>query len=318
MLFDDVQAVVPWSFQLDRNFHLIVWKRTGEDEGILFCGNNFEGSTHGSTTAPHALEPDYPGVRQTVVSLYHTLDGARLRQSSGQVLRLTDEARSLQAQAARELTAAAGLLAENRRTAAALTDRAGVLRCAQRLAAREFPRTGHAPSEQVRLLSAVTPKGIVVFEDTVPALARRIIVLHDEYGAVSRLFLAQLRTSALERGHHILSCRCPLAPDDSWEHLFLPEAGAAVLTSNQRHPFRFEGQKNIHCTRFMDADGLRRRRERLTFGRRAADRLLRETSSFQREAKAVHDRLETLYQQATDFSGVDAVCARLEQELHLN
>lgn len=265
-------------------------------------------------TPPHAVEPVCPGALERVVSLYHTMDVARLTENRGQILRLSMRCKALQERAASYIAGASKLLADSRATASWSTDTAKASAFAARLALRYLPRGESEGEEQVRLLSAVTPKGVLTFYSTVPALADTIVVFHDEYGLCSRLILEELRRQALRRGCSIISCPCPLGCGEI-EHLFIPALRLAFLTSNSWHPMDFEGQKNIHCRRFEDKSKLHCRKKRLRFNRRAAAELLGQASAMQREAKLSHDAMEQLYGATIDFAAVDRAAEELRAEL---
>ncbi len=265
-------------------------------------------------TAPHVLEPAYPGAVQQVVDLYHTMDPQRLRQERLQIIALFRRCKSLQERAAQYISTAAGLLQDSRRTALATLDEQKMRAYAARLAMRYLPSTDREGREEVRLLSAVTPKGRLVFFNTIEALAKDKVVFHDQYGGAAPLLLAMLRRHALERGYHVITCRCPLQ-QDAVDHLFIPERNLAFLTSNHWHTMAFDGQKNIHCTRFAPKDALRGRKKRLRFNQRAAQELLDQASEAQRQAKASHDELEQYYQNAVDFQEVDKMGDRLVETL---
>lgn len=267
-------------------------------------------------TAPHTLEPAYPGAREEVVSLYNTMDTEKLKEHRQQIIALFRRCKCLQDRAARYIASAAGLLADSRRTAATATDLEKARAYANRLVLRYLPIRQGEGSESIRLLSAITPQGHKVFYDTIPALADTFVVFHDEYGAASSLLLNTLRAAALARGYHVITCPCPLS-EGKIDHLFIPERGLAFLTGNSWHPMDLEGQKNIHCTRFEEKNGLRCRKKRLRFNRRAAADLLEQASNMQREAKASHDELEHYYGAAIDFSKVDAAAAVLHKKLGL-
>lgn len=268
-------------------------------------------------TAPHTLDPAQPGARERVVSLYHTFDNEKLAANADKIAALFETCSCLQGRAARYIASASALLQDSRRTAARCLDTEKLEKYAAGLAARWLPRTGRPGREHLRLLSAVTPKGILVFRDTVPALADTIIVFEDEAGAASRLLMDRLRTEALARGHEVITCRCGMAQEDKIDHLLLPGLRLAFLTSNSWHPMEFAGQKNVHCTRFADQDALRGRKRRMRFNRKAAAELLAQASAMQREAKKNHDALEEYYKDAVDFAGVDAARDALFAELGL-
>lgn len=265
-------------------------------------------------TAPHTVEPAYPGAVQKVVDLHHVLDNDYLTAHRGEIVALFRRCSALQEQAGRSIRAAAALLEDSRRITAPLVNEEKLLGWTRRLGARRLPRTDHPGSESIRLLSAVTPKGRMVFLNTVKALADEFIVLHDEQGAAAPMALALLREMALERGYSIITCPCPLR-EGVIDHLFIPELRLAFLTGNSWHPMNLDGRQNVHCTRFLEKGALRGQRARLRFDRRAAVELLELASEAQRQAKASHDELESYYRTAADFSQLDEIAARLTETL---
>lgn len=265
-------------------------------------------------TAPHVVEPAYPGAVQQVVDLHHTLDTGYLTAHRGEIVALFHRCSALQDQAGRSIRAAASLLEDSRRIAAPLVNEEKLLGWAKRLGTRKLPRTDHAGSESIRLLSAVTPKGRMVFLNTVETLASERIVLHDEQGAAAPLAMALLRQMALDRGYSIITCPCPLR-DGVIDHLLIPELRLAFLTGNSWHPMELENRQNVHCTRFFEKGAMRNQRARLRFDRRAAAELLELASAAQRQAKASHDELEHYYRTAADFSQLDEIAVRLTETL---
>lgn len=265
-------------------------------------------------TAPHTLEPDAPGADEIVVSLYHTIHAEALRPHAEQIKTLFAQNRALRTRAARYIASAGSLLLDSRRAEACSADFDKVRRYVKRLCARLLPRTERIGSESLRLLSAVTPKGEVFYQNTVSALADKIIVFRDEYGAVSRLMLELIRAESLVRGYQIITCPCAMHPEDKIDHLIIPELRLAFLTDNSWHPVHLSGVQSVRCSRFLDREHLAGYRARLRFNQRAAAELLEQSCALMAQAKSCHDELETYYRAAVDFSAVDAAakdCARL-------
>ena len=151
-------------------------------------------------TAPHTIEPDAPGADEVVLSLYHTIQADALRPHAEEVKALFARNAALRARAARYVASAGSLLLDSRRAEACSANFEKVRRYVKRLCTRLLPRTENTAREELRLLSAVTPKGEVFYQHTAQALADRFIVFRDEYGAVSRLLLELIRAEALARG----------------------------------------------------------------------------------------------------------------------
>lgn len=283
-------------------------------DGVVFCT---QGAAIVDATAPHVLEPGAPGADETVVSLYHTLDTEALRANRGVIDTLFARNASLRGRAARYIASASSLLLDNRRAAACSTDFSRARAYARHLALQYLPRRETRGSEQLRFLSAITPQGCLFYTDTVRVLADRCIVFHDEYGAASRLIFETLRTEALARGYAVITCRCALHPEDKIDHLLIPALRLAFLTDNSWHRCSFPGQKNIHCTRFLDLAHLHDFRARLRFNRKAAGDLTAQAVVLMAQAKACHDELETYYRTAVDFAAVETETERCAQQLGL-
>ena len=268
-------------------------------------------------TAPHTIEPDAPGADEVVLSLYHTIQADALRPHAEEVKALIARNAALRARAARYVASAGSLLLDSRRAEACSANFEKVRRYVKRLCTRLLPRTEGTASEELRLLSAITPKGMVFYRGTVEALADRYVVFRDDYGAVSRLLLELIRAEALARGYHIITCPCAMHPEDQIDHIFIPALRLAFLTDNLWHPIQLPGVQAVRCTRFVDRENLSGFRARLRFNDRAASELIDQAVALMAQAKNCHDELETYYRAAVDFDQVNAVAANCQKILGL-
>ena len=229
------------------------------------------------------------------MSLYRAVDRHKLQAHRSEIISLFRQNKALVERATRYITAAGSLLQDSMRVALSCTDTAKARAFAGTLSRRYISSSGEAPHEEIRLLSALTLQGIIFYSNTIAKLADTIVVLDDEYGAASRTLLYALREEALQKGHNIVTCYCSMSPYEKIEHLFIPALRLCFVTSNSYHPIQFSGQRTIHCTRFCNKEGLKLRRKRLHFNKRAVDELFAQASSIQKEAKECHDALEQYY-----------------------
>ncbi len=256
-------------------------------------------------TPPHVLEPAYPVAFEDVVSLYRAIDPEKLRARRAEVISLFGQCKALSERATRYITAAGSLLQDSMRIALSCTDTEKARAFSASLSRRYLPDAEGPGREDIRLLSALTPKGLIFFDETLRKLCDTIIVLDDAYGSSSRTLLYALRGLALEKGHHVITCYCSMSPYEKIEHLLFPALRLGFVTSNAFHPIHTEGQRTIHCTRFCSREGLRLRRGRLRFNQKAADELLAQAQSVLIEARTCHKALEECYIQAVDFAFLD-------------
>lgn len=199
-------------------------------------------------TAPHIIEPHYWGAVEQIVNLSACSDGSLLYERREGVREASDACSALHARCRRFLGAAASLLSDNARTALEYTDADKISRSAARIAAREFG-SSHAGEgrEWRRFLSAVTPQGMLTFHETLQSLCPRIYSLEDEYGASSRLLLAELRQRALDAGLEIFTCACPLSPA-AQAGAFAHSLTGDGFTTLQTHAKRISRSTGVfHC-----------------------------------------------------------------------
>lgn len=265
-------------------------------------------------TAPHTIDPRYPGAAETVLDLSAYLDEAPLRQDRAEVIRLFTENASQHARAVRFLQAAESLSRDIRRLALQNTDTEKIERYASRFAARRFgaPR-GTIGTEKKRFLSAVTPDGVYIHRNTADTLCDELVVIDDPYGAVSAVLLGALRRYALGAGLDVIACLHPLHPDAGPQHLLLPQIRLGIVTANTFQ--HWEGTSTVHASRFIDTAALRSHRSRITFSRRTEKELLEEAVAASHNALTVHDALEAHYRRAMDYTAVDALAERVTDEI---
>ncbi len=267
-------------------------------------------------TLPHAVEPKYPGAYETTVDLSDCWNEKMLREHSTEISALFDSNHRLHEEARRYISAAANLLEEaNRLGTESLfpgkTENAALKICAREIGKGEKKRG----TEKQRFLSAVTEKGIVFMNRTPKILCERIYALEDEAGAVSRIFMNMVRKYALEHGFDIITCKCPVFPSEKTEHIFIPSLKLGFITLNRRHKFDIETKRTIHSVRFYDPKKYSRHKIRIRFALRLASNLIDEAALCMKEAKQVHDVLESYYIPAMNFSKADEKLKRIIDEI---
>lgn len=259
-------------------------------------------------TPPHAIEPQYPGAFEQLIDLSGCWDTHTLYESRLEIMPLASKISRCHEHCRRFLCAANSLLMDTYRIALEATSTTKTARAARRIAQAEFHGGKEVSGkESVRLLSAVTNRGIVQFEETAQLLCERIYRIDDPYGAASRLLLQVLRSEALAHGLDIISCYCPLAPFEKLEHLFIPSLKLGFMTANDYHGAPANPYKIIRARRFTDPELLKKSRKRIAFNKKAAGQMLEQSVRLLGEAKTLHDKLETYYIAAMNFDLVDAV-----------
>ena len=269
-------------------------------------------------TSPHALEPKYPEAREHVFSLYNHIDAAAIKMQAAHIETLFDSISKNYERSSRYISAAAALINDTARVAGCFTDVAKAKRYGEKLALQHaVAQQGESGTEQLRMLSALTPQGPIFFGDTITALADDVIIIDDPYSAASRALLQAMRDRLLKQGRDIITCYCEIAPMEKIEHIFIPGDRFAILTSNTIHTCKVDGAKTIHAKRFMQPDVLKSRKKRLAFNKKAGKSLMDQAVDLMKNAKDQHDELERIYIAATDFGAYAAELEKLYAYLEI-
>lgn len=254
-------------------------------------------------TAPHVVEPRYPGVVESYVNLGECYDKAGLQLVRQEIMGCMTGYKDCYKRAYRCLGAAAEIAEDMRAilTTEALEEKAA--KRARGILSREVRGEGGGSGlVKQRFLGAVTHQGLVRYYDTADALCKRIYVLEDSYG-LSHLLLTHLLSAVTAAGYDVVACPSPMAPD-RLEHLLIPELSLAFLSASPALPYGKRPARRIHMDAMADPELARRNKARLRFSRKVSSALTDEAVSSLAQAKAMHDELEDLYNPHVDFDRV--------------
>lgn len=266
-------------------------------------------------TSPHIIEPQFPGVVENILNLGEFWDSQILREQGAEIRRLTLAHSDEHRRCVQFLSAVRAIDNDSLRTIKQCVDRSKIENYAKRLAGREFASKAAGRqvrgSEMRRFLSAVTPFGVHMHFDTIRLLCDKIFAIKDEYGFCSSTLLEILRENALNRGYDVISCHCPIHPEEKLEHLFIPELGMGFFTENAYHSLPMQATRKIHTRRFIDNVRLSESSCRLRFNTKARRDLIQEAVCRLELAKSIHDKLEDYYGRAMNFSNIEALAMRV-------
>ena len=250
-------------------------------------------------TAPHTVDPVYPAVCQEILNFGEFWDSS-LIESKTEIIEITDRNKALHKTASRYITAAGEMLYDNYKIAAACRDDKKCKTFAEKLCKSIFQKNERTPKETVRFLSGITPVGFVSFPQTVKG---NLIILNDEFFAVTSYILNIIRQNALQNGYNIITLKNPFFPE-LIDHIVIPELDFAVVSENRFIGFEVE-QRRIHARRFCESRLLHQSKNRIKLNKRLAEELLNHAYLTLSEAKKVHDELEKYYINAMNFEKLD-------------
>ncbi len=269
-------------------------------------------------TAPHVLEPRFPGAAENIINLGQFWDEQILRKNRDRIISLTLENSLYHRKSTSYLSAAGKLIRQSGAIASEYIREEKIHSFALRFASREFPRkpSGEPGRKYRRLLSAITPEGRVFFGDTVKNSATRIIGIEDRYYEPSSILLERIGEAAVVRGYDVIFCPCPLAPERT-EHIIIPEKKLALVSITKSLPVTLPCDRVIHSERFLREE-IKENRQLLRFNEGLCRELTDCSVRLLKKAKQTHDLMEKEYAAAMDYEALDRFCSKFIDKLITN
>ncbi len=298
-------------------------ERRGEQVEYLHCSGDPESldgvhipRLHAAVvdgTAPHVLEPRYPGAVERYLDLGVYCDPAVARKARHEIIRRTKENSAAYQRAYRALAAARQVEEAGELLAREGLDSGKLLRRTEGIIGREIHSKGGGGVDAYRYIGSVTCLGPVWRFDSVPELCPKVYELQDAYGLAAPM-LDRLHEAASARGISAIVCPSPERMDRI-EHLLLPELGTAFVTSREGMKYSGPVYRRVRVDALIAPSHLKRNKSRLKFLRRMAAELREEGMTALRDAKAAHDALEAAYRPSIDIEGLNECAQREIQRL---
>ena len=241
-------------------------------------------------TAPHIVDPRFPGARDGILNLGVCLDETQLSTQAPEIEALNSAISACYAQAYRYLRAALAV----RQDADAVYQTALSDAERRRIVHDLLSRLPGGPlgDERHCFAQAITWKGVLQEMDAV--ITDAVCCLDVPWGFDTDLFLAPLWAAAEQAGLHRIACHDPLDAG----RLGHVQAGGTLFTSAAL-------MDAPAITPEWDAGILRRETSRLKFDRAVHDLCLNQAVECLSAAKSHHDALERYYIDAMDYARLD-------------
>lgn len=271
-------------------------------------------------TAPHGLEPKYPGVIDTVINLADYWDERALTNKRSQVQKAMRR-RSFLFSRAYSLLRLARLL--NDETEAYIRESGALHTQALNGVAIELIDAclgsrleGEAEGwERHYFASAFAPLGLVNHLPSVIAPISRRIALVGPAGSGKSTIMGKLLEAARSRSIPVEVYHCPLDPQRI-DHLLLPSLDISICNGSEPHVFPgLAAAKTIETWQYVETDLLAPYEKEVERLRTVYGQLLEGAIVFLRQAKENHALLESIYQPYMDFERVDKRIEEVLQEI---
>ena len=266
-------------------------------------------------TAPHSVEPKYPGICENIINLGEGWDISRLCTIEDEVRNLTERKKSAYSTAYAYLSACseARKVIDGCVSGYLLGDK--MHRAVERLCSKLklLKKDGKITSVFTDCISGVGNVHLTTFED----LSENRYFIKDYAGIASEYF-AYLCDELTSRGADITIAVNPLDPskavgilvEDIKTSFTLYDDDYALKLDREQLPYKI-----VNTARFCDTKILKRQKSILKFAEKSMQTLYGGAVRNLESASRYHDEIEGLYHGITDFSKVEAIAEELEHRI---
>lgn len=255
-------------------------------------------------TAPHIVDPRYPGVVDQIINLGDHWDERYLKSHKKEIKKLTDEISGSFAAAYDHLHDAKKVYDEWKKMNVTAMDFEKANQKTEQLMQEIF--NVNAPLVRHMFAGAITPGGLVNFIQNITEDCKIRYILKGLPGTGKSALIKKIAEGAVDRGYQTDLYHCALDPD-SLDMVVIPQLGVAVLDGSVPHvedPER-PGDKVIDMTECLDLDRVHKQLEKVAEMQEAFNHLMGEAVGKIAQAKRLHDGLEGYYIKAMDFEAVE-------------
>ena len=257
-------------------------------------------------TAPHSIDPIYPGASDTIINLSDCWNASKLYDSRENIISLTKKNSNYHLRSRLYLQAYGNLYKDTLKMIKDGINKDKISSYSERLSKKLFKnKRNDFGKEKIYFISGITPDGVIFFDDTVSNY-KHIYIIDDEYGIASSFLLQNIRYYAIEYGYDTITCFCPIDPQNKVECVLIPDLDFVFAVSDILHPLDgIKYEKKINAQRFFDTKKIQVNKQKIKFNRKISNELLKESINSLARAKSVHDKLEEIYIQSMDFKKVN-------------
>ncbi len=256
-------------------------------------------------TAPHIVEPKFPGAYDKILNFGDFWREEALRANDKYIIELTLHNKALHKKAGGFIGLAGLRLKENLKTEEKALKVKEINRLATAIFCENLKGKGAAFKTINRFLGGITPNGLLYLA---PPSAKKTILVTDQSGAVSNYLFELLTHKAYDNGFKTIVFRNPILPNSLVDGLYFPENDFCILRD-----FGFKGN---FSDKILAGDFLKRHNTKSIIENNALIKeYLFDATKALKMAKDNHDLLEEKYIGAMDYNALNEFTDKVLEEL---
>ena len=258
-------------------------------------------------TAPHTIDPKYPGAVDEIINLGFFFDGSKIVDHKKEVIQASKEKTQTYKSAYRYLAAASLILEDVNWVYDTLTDDLKFYRICEEVINDLLQKEAQSRQKEelgyIRKLfsESYTADGYISFTDSLCAETKVWAVNGKNINYVSKL-MDEVTKKALLNGLDVECFYRPLTPNKI-QHLFLPELNLMIRSVEDDIKGNFD--RLIDLNKIMDTTVLKGQLSIIQSKEKEYETLVNMALDKLSQTKKLHDRLEKIYVDSMNFNGVN-------------
>ena len=252
-------------------------------------------------TSPHSIDVAHPGCGGMYLDLGRYYNSAALRHRLNEILELNRQYKGLYNSAYSSIAVGAAAMPRYMSGIWGGEETEKVDKKVQGLCKREFGKKKSQSIIKERFIDAVSCKGHCYLHQDIEDGFERTYILDNKFG-LGNLYLQRLLNEASGRCEEIIVCRDGVDPKFISAIMFPHFSLALICSQNGRHELRHS--RHIRLDSLISKDNTAHIREQIRSSQRLSESALSLATKTLAEAKAIHDKIEAIYNPHVDFDGV--------------
>lgn len=258
-------------------------------------------------TAPHTIDPKYPGAVDEIINLGHFFDSRKISEHKKEIIQTSKDKSQVYKGAYRYLGAASLILEEVNSIYDKLTDDLKFNRLCLDVKNHLFSKEIHQKQSEklgnIRKLfsESYTADGYISFTDSLSSEAK-VWAIYGENSNYTANMLDAIVKEAIYKGFDTECFYRPLNPE-KLQHVFFPELNLMIRSVENSKRDHFD--KEIDLQQLMDPKQLETQSSYIQSKKVEYETLINFALEKLSETKMLHGRLEKIYVDSMDFHGVN-------------
>jgi len=168
---------------------------------------------------------------------------------------------------------------------------------------------GDVAQVQKRFFSAISPDGLITFDETLDLMGKNAIILDDRWMFAGKI-LNQMDQELTRRGIGHINGYHPLFGKSTLQHIIIPSVDLSIRTKDNLLPIKISEENTVRTVStqsFIDSNIIANQRNKLVFIKKIMKELLKLTVEQLSETRAIHLEIESEYSKGADFDSANFI-----------